>query len=129
MKSFDQKRSCFELYKSNICHRVKEQGDIDFIIETLEKDEIRLFYDRKWYRECFYLLGMLDYLSRINDVPLCTNYNDIRRCKLEETLYPSSILVICEVSKTNDAKKQALKDAIPEFLKFNIVESDIRNVI
>lgn len=129
MKSSDQKRCDFELYKSNICHKVKEQGDIDFIIETLEKDVIRLLYDRKWYRECFYLLGMLDYLSRLNDVPLCTNYNDIRRCKLEDLVYPSSVLIICAASKNDDAKIQALKEAIPEFLRFNIVESDIRNVI
>lgn len=26
-----------------------------------------------------YLLGMIDYLSKINDLPMCTNYNDIRR--------------------------------------------------
>jgi hypothetical protein len=25
----------FEIYKSNICHLVKDKGDIDFIIDTL----------------------------------------------------------------------------------------------
>ena len=30
--------------------------DIDFIIETLETDEIRKLYERGWYRESLYLL-------------------------------------------------------------------------
>ena len=43
------KRSSFELFKSNVCHRLKELGDIDFIIETLESNDIREYYNRKWY--------------------------------------------------------------------------------
>ena len=35
-----EKRCNFELFKSNVCHRLKESGDIDFLIETLEKDMI-----------------------------------------------------------------------------------------
>ena len=72
---------------------------------------------------------MLDYLSRLNDVPLCTNYNDIQNYKLEETVYPADILIMCAAAGNDSAKKRALKEAIPEFLKFNIVESDIRNVV
>ena len=30
-----EKRCNFELFKSNVCHRLKESGDIDFLIETL----------------------------------------------------------------------------------------------
>ena len=37
------KRSDFELFKSNICHRLKELGDIDFVIELLEEDSIRKY--------------------------------------------------------------------------------------
>lgn len=33
-----EKRCSFELFKSNVCHRLKEQGDIDFLIETLKED-------------------------------------------------------------------------------------------
>ena len=37
----------FELFKSNICHRIKDSGDIAFIIETLKSNEIRQYYDKK----------------------------------------------------------------------------------
>ena len=64
------KRADFENFKSFICHRVKELGDIEFMIQLIESDDIRSFFDRKWYPESLYLLAMLDYLSRLNDVPL-----------------------------------------------------------
>ena len=80
-------------------------------------------------RESFYLLAMLDYLSRLNDIPLCTNYDDIRKCKLEEPLYPSGVLVMCAAAKNDLAKEQAMQDAIPEFLHFNILESEVRGVV
>lgn len=124
------KRSSFDLFKSNVCHRVKELGDWDFIIEALEKDEIRIYYDRKWYAESLYLLAMLDYLSRLHDVPLCSRYDDLRKLRLQEPVYPSGILMTAAVSKmSDDVKEKARRESIPEFMRFNIVESEIRHVI
>jgi len=123
------KRSSFENFKSTICHRVKEMGDIDFIIETLESQDIRMYYERKWYPESFYLLAMLDYLSRENDVPICDEYDDIRRCKLETTIYPSGVLALSAASKKDDELRKAERTAIPEFKRFNIIENEVRNVI
>ncbi len=75
-------RSAFETFKSNTCHHVKDMGDLEFIAETLEKDEIRILFEKRWYPEAFYLLAMLDYLTRVNELPICTKYNDIRVKKL-----------------------------------------------
>lgn len=129
MKHRSAERCDFELFKSNVCHRLKELGDTDFIIETLESDDIRKYYNRKWYPESFYLLAMLDYISRINNVPSCDRYDDLRRQSLSETIYSSSIIAISVVSGDDCAKEQAKRDAIPEFMRFNIVENDVRNVI
>ena len=123
------KRSSFENFKSTICHRVKELGDIDFIIDTLESQDIRMYFERKWYPESLYLLAMLDYISRENDVPLCDEYDDLRRCRLENTIYPSSVLAMSAASKKDDELRCAEVTAIPEFKRFNIIESDVRNVI
>ena len=60
----------FEIYKSNICHLVKDKGDMDFIIDILKENQIRAYWERQWYRESFYLLAMVDYLSRENGLPL-----------------------------------------------------------
>lgn len=121
-------RCSFETFKSNTCHRVKDLGDIDFIIETLEADEIRKLYDRQWYREALYLLAMIDYLSRINSLPICTNYNDIRCQKLEKPYFPAGIVVSYAATGDESIKNEAVANAIPEFMRFNIVESEVRNV-
>ena len=121
-------RCSFETFKSNTCHHIKDIGDIDFIIETLEADEIRKLYERSWYREALYLLAMVDYLSRINDLPLCTNYNDIRAQKLERPCFPAGVIVSYAATGDERIKEKALANAIPEFLRFNIVEGEVRNV-
>ena len=103
-------------------------GDIDFIIDTLEKNTIRNLYEKAWYPESLYLLGMVDYLSKINDLPICTNYTDIRKHKLATILYPSSVLIQAAVMHSDEVKIEAIKNAIPEFMRFNIVESEVRNL-
>ena len=85
------KRSTFENFKSSVCHQLKELGDLDFIMNILESQAIRTYYDRNWYPESLYLLAMLDYISRVNDIPLCNDYDDLRRCRLEKPVYPASI--------------------------------------
>ena len=121
-------RCSFETFKSNTCHHVKDLGDIDFIIETLETDEIRKLYNRQWYREALYLLAMVDYLSRINSLPICTNYNDIRGQKLSKPCFPTDVVLSYEATGDESIKNEAVANAIPEFMRFNIVESEVRNV-
>ena len=122
-------RPGFEWYKSQTCHLVKEMGDINFIIDTLENDKVTKLWNKRWYAECLYLLGMLDYLSRENDLPLCDKYSDMRRAKLKKIIYPAGILAMCAFSKSEKNKQECLKEAIPEFLWHNIVESEVRNVV
>ena len=121
-------RQSFEIYKSNICHMVKDMGDIDFIIETLKSGKIRKLYQKKWYPESLYLLAMVDYLSRENGLPICNEYNDIRKSKLRDTIYPSSIIAMSAFSHSNKPKQDSYTQAIPEFIWFNIVENEVRNV-
>ena len=121
-------RCSFETFKSNTCHHVKDMGDIDFIIETLETDEVRKLYERRWCREAMYLLAMIDYLSRMNDVPLCTNYNDIRSQKLEKLYFSAGVEVAYAATGDERIKEKALANAIPELMRFNIVEGEVRNV-
>ena len=107
---------------------MKDKGYIDFIIDTLKENQIRTYWERQWYRESFYLLAMVDYLSRENGLPLCNDYEDIRNCTLSEPLYPWDVVLAANLDGSLDMKEQCLKEAIPEFLKFNIIESEIRNV-
>ena len=122
-------RPDFELFKSNICHSLKELGDIQFLIEKIKSDEVNMYYQRCWYPECLYLLAMVDYISRLNDIPLCTNYNQIRQLKLKKKIYPMGVELADMVSDNEKMKMESELSAIPEFLRFNIIESEVRNVI
>ena len=124
----ERRRPSFEIFKSNICHRVKDMGDIPFVIDLLQSNQIRKLYEKKWYPEALYLLAMLDYLSRENNIPICKNYNDIRAAKLQQLVYPSSVIIMCKALKSDAPKEECIRMAIPEFLRFNIVESEVRNV-
>ena len=124
----ERHRPSFGLFKSNTCHMVKDMGDIPFIIQLLETNQIRKLYEKKWYLEALYLLAMLDYLSRENNVPICKNYNDIRTAKLQRPVYPSSVVILCKTLNSDAPKEECYRLAIPEFLRFNIVESEVRNV-
>ncbi len=122
-------RCDFDLFKSNVCHKLKFLGDIDFIISILENNEINEYYHKKWYPECLYLLAMVDYLSRINNIPLCNDFDHIRQQKLDEPLYPKGIIIKAKLSNNESIMIKAFNESILEFKNFNIVESDIRNVI
>ena len=122
-------RSPFETFKSNTCHLVKDMGDLDFLIDTLESERIRKLYDRKWYAESLYLLAMVDYISRENGLPLCKDYNDLRRAKLAEVIYPAGVLTLSAASGSDIWKERSRAEAIPEFMRFNIVEAQVRNVL
>ena len=119
----------FDLFKSNVCHRLKELGDTEFIISLLELAAIRKYYDKQWYPEALYLLAMLDYVSRVNAVELCADYDDLRNKKLQKTIYPSSIIAQALVTGDETIKSKAIEESIPEFIRFNIVEKDIRDVV
>jgi hypothetical protein len=123
-----ERRPTFEAFKSNICHLVKDMGDLNFLIATLESGEIRELYKKKWYAESLYLLAMVDYLSRENDLPPCADYDDLRRAKLTEVIYPAGILTLCAAAGDDVRKERGRAEAIPEFMRFNIVEAEVRNV-
>ena len=72
---------------------------------------------------------MLDYLSGENDIPLCTQYDDMRNIKLKTIIFPASVLAVAQVAKNDELKLRSIRESIPEFMRFDIVENDVRNVV
>ena len=121
--------SDFECFKSNVCHFLKNNGDIDFLIKFLTDDVVTEFANHSLWRECLYCLAMIDYISNQNDVPLRTKYDRYRRLKFEKPLLPRSARLVSLILKNDDEIKEVYANAIPEFLKYNIIEGDVRNVV
>ena len=121
-------RTSFETFKSQVRHEVKLMGDVDFIKATLDSDMISNYWRWEWYYEAFYLLAMTDYLCRVNQIETDKKYDSIREYKLPKTVYPMDINLAAKISKDLDFREAAIRDSIPEFIKYNIVEKEIRDV-
>ena len=120
------KNHSFDLFRSEQYHLVYRIGEIEYVIELLEKKKIDYYWKLNMKVEAFYLLAMLDYLSKRNGLPKCSEYDEIRRYKLEKPVYPADT-ELSEKLLGKDARKEALDHAIPEFLDYNIVECEIIN--
>ena len=128
-----EKRMDFELFKSEMCHRLKSAGDVEFITKLVMENWIEEYWNKEWYPECFYLLAMLDYLSGLYDVPKFSKYNKYRNYKLEKILYPRDVLFLEKFVPEENYKRKVLEECknnpcSAEFLKYNIIEGDIRDV-
>ena len=124
-----EKRDSFDNFKSNICHLVKDIGELNFIREVLCSNEPQKLYNKKWYAESLYLVAMTDYLSQKNNIPLYTGYNSLRTHKLSKPLYPSSIYMLYLLTNDKAILNESFNKSIPEFKQFNIIESEIENVV
>ena len=121
-------RPSFENFKSETCQKLKRMGDIPFIMELLQSQQIREYYDDQWYPEALYLLSLLDYLCRENEIPVCTDYDDLRKAKLSAVLFPAGVIALAKATGKDQYFDDAINNAIPEFLAHNIVESEIHDV-
>lgn len=126
-KTFVYSSMEFDLYKSEVCHFIKTHGDMEFIEYVKKAEAIPKCFASKKYKEGFYLLAMLDYLCRENSIPIAQEFDRYRKNRLKAPLYPKDVLLLATVSDPA-AKEKALQSAIPEFLKYNIVEGNIRDV-
>ena len=111
------------VFKSQICHSLKEMGDVEFMLDVIKSDRIRTAWNNKSYFEAFYILGMLDHLSRLHNIPLCTRYDDISSRKLSKPVYPTGLLLMEKVTKERQKTVP-----LSEFQKYNIYEYNIRDV-
>ena len=116
----------FELFKGNVKNKIKADGQLNFIQQTLISDEIETLWNKNNILCSLYLLSMVDYLSRLNEIPLYTKYDYIRNHKMEQIVYPLSFKTYSTVMGISE--KDITENAIPEFLTHNIVEGDVFNV-
>lgn len=80
------------------------------------------------YPESLYLPAMVDYLNRENGLPLSRAYDDIRAHKLVEPLFLLSVVMGDVATRNIRWKSESIRDAIPEFMRFNLADSDLFSV-
>ena len=86
------------------------------------------YFKEKQFAKSFYLCAFVDYASDENHIKRSKELDFFRTLSLFEPLYPQGVIILDNTLKTNKNKKEALKKSIPQFKKYNIIESDINNV-
>ena len=128
-KDLDVKvRTDFETFKSNVKHMVKE-NPVNFIDYVHMNQLINQYVNLSYFPEALYLLAMIDYLSRIYEKPIVNAYNNLREYKLNDRLYPASIVVMSQINPDSNILNESYESSIEEFKRFNIVESEIDNIV
>lgn len=118
----------FELFKSNVCQILKSKSSVQFINQIVNEKTVEKYFDQGDYEKSLYLVALVDYLCRRDNIKMINSYEKYRAYKLKDILFPSSVELLSVLLKNDTLKKDALNNAIPEFLHFNIVEGEIENV-
>lgn len=129
-----QKQMDIDLFKSEMCHMLKRLGDYNFIYEVISDNWVEYFWNKEWYFESLYVLAMIDYLTYIYNAPVYEPLNKYRQYKLNKPVYPFSMLLIDSINDNDNQKQKAIRECSKDecgrfFLKYNIVEKDIRDVV
>lgn len=119
----------FEAFKSSIKHLIKDLGAESFLSKITINNEIRTLWRRCKKAYALYLLATIDYLCRINDFPLLSDYDDLRCYALQFVLLPEDIKLKILLTGDKSIEQKALGNSIPEFAQYNIVECDIFDAI
>ena len=101
---------------------------MEFINDVVYRREIDNYYSLGCYSKSLYLLATVDYLCRVNEYKAPCEYDRLRSMKLKNPIYPGSIKAFCLITNDFSMQDEAMEQSIEEFKRFNIAESDIRNV-
>ena len=124
----------YDTFRSEVCHMYHFDGDYEFIRKVMKSNLVVYLWDKNEYAKALYALAMIDYISWKNGVPLFDEYEQMRKCKLEDTLYPSAIVMMDRIERSNRNRNQAIEECRKDecgvfFFRHNIIERSIEDVI
>lgn len=116
----------FDLFKSNVCHELKELGDKEFLKKHLSNNTVINLYKEDKTLEALYLIAMLDFICNQYHLPIVEQYEEIRIFKMTKLIVPKSVYLLL---KSKSIKITNLfNECIDEFLSHNIMEANIYDV-
>jgi len=116
----------FDLFKSNVCHELKEIDYKEFLKKHIINNTVLKYFKNDMKLEALYILSLIDYLCLAHELPLIKEYDEIRSYKLDRLYVPKSVYLLL---KTKRVKISTLyNESIPAFLDHNILEANIYDV-
>lgn len=116
-------------YISSLEHKLRELGNgesfIDFLIENVSLDEL---VHQKQFEKLYYTIALVEYLN--GDIAKKHNYiSKYTTGKMDRLTFAKGVEMYCETVKNTELKERELKNAIPEFLKYNLVVTKVGNAV
>ena len=109
----------FYMLMETFLEQLHAMGERAFVQGVYSSDWIRRFFNGRQYRCALFLLGLVDFLCRKNQIRKDVRYEEYRKVRLDKPVYALHTLEKTECSGLNvldDAQNQA----IPELAHFGI---------
>ncbi len=107
----------FQTFRNNLHHDLKNQSFLEVAADILQKKRIDYYYQNDDIVKALYLLSLVDYVCRTNDIPTCSDYAFLRNKKLKDPFY------------IGDSKEFNNRKYIMEFKRHNIYEGDLTDAV
>lgn len=113
-------------FVSELEHRLKDSIDNDSFLHYLAH-EISLddLYEQEQYEKLYYTVALVNYLDCIDEETKLEYVKKYTDGMLDKLTFPYGVEIYCKVVESDAIKKELIKRAIPEFLKYNLVITDV----
>ncbi len=108
----------FQTFRNNLHHRLKSYGEELLLLEILENKSVEYYYENGDILKALYLVSFVDFFSKKNRLPICSEYDSLRSKKLKEPYYVGG-------KEFADSEK----NYISEFAVHNIFEGDLYDAV
>lgn len=107
--------------------KMGKAGEMGFVCDICNTDFVEAFFSPKSYRTALFLVGMIDYIHRKNNMNPDPRFDAIRDFCLDQPVYALDTLASDDADDLVKAKAFAEENAIPELVCFNIfmTEEDV----
>lgn len=117
-------------YVSELEHRLIAAPDNDSFIEHLIQDiSLDQLYEQRQYEKLYYTVALVKYLKYVDEEKKNQYIGKYSEGRLKNITYSNGVEIYCNVVQNDDLKKEQLKNAIPEFLEYNLVVTSVGDVI
>lgn len=114
-------------FRNNVLHDLKQMGNSAFINEIVRRREIDGYYKNGDIPKALYLLALVDYICTLTNHPIYEKrYNQLGKLRLDKPCFVGSDII--RYDSIEEAEKSLGKAVIPEFAKYNIIETNIQDV-
>lgn len=108
----------FQTFRNKLHHRIARTDELELLVEVIEQQEIDYYYRHNDVVKALYMLSLIDYISKKNELPLCVEYSTLRKKKLAEPYY---------VGDATGWRDNSV--CIDEFVAHNIYEGDLYDAV